>query len=342
MRLQSLKSNTFIRKAIGVSRRFSLLELLVSIGIIGLLIALLAPAVQSNRVAARRLQCLNNLRQIGVAFHNYHAMNNQCPPVYVAIRNHVLDNSLGVKGSQDDPNIHTYGEFLLPYLDQLGLYNKIDFVAPYFSPIDLTSVGLQKYTADNQSVASTTVPTFICPSTPRPSTSFSFTWNIQSVPVTGLYGANDYGPSCGISGQGSLLSFVQPPPPLPVNGVMSNNIPHNGIANITDGTSQTALMWETAGRPDLWKFGQRQPESQIQGGGWDDVWNAENWFAGSGANGCAINCTNAPNTGAYSFHTGGVSFLLCDGSARFLSENTSANIFANLVTYDSSRSIGDF
>ncbi len=342
VQLQSLNVATVSAKTVNGQRGFTIIELLVSIAIIGVLIALLLPAVQASREAARRSQCLNNLRQMGVAFHNYHATYNQFPPVYVAVRNHILDNSLGIKGTKDDPNIHTYGEFLLPYMDQGPLYNQIDFVSPYFAPIDLTSVGLQNYTANNQRVAATPLSAFICPSTPRTSNPFSFTWNIQAVPVNCQYGANDYGPSCGISGQGFLLNLVQPLPPLPVNGVMSNNILNNGIANITDGTSQTALMWEIAGRPDVWSFGRRQPGAQMKGGGWDDVWNAENWFAGSGTDGCAINCTNTTNTGAYSFHTGGVNFLLCDGAARFLSENTSATVFVNLVNYNSGTVIGDF
>ena len=323
-------------------RGFTIIELLVSITIISVLIALLLPAVQAAREAGRRSQCLNNLRQMGVAFHNYHSTYNQFPPVYVAVRNTILDNSFGVKGSYDDPNIHTYAEFLLPYLDQGPLYNQINFVAPYFSPIDLTSIGLQKYTANNQTVTATPLSIFICPSTPRTSNPFTFTWNIQTAPVTCQYGATDYGPSCGVSRQGSLLGFARPQSVNPANGAMTNNVPSNGIANITDGTTQTALMWEIAGRPDVWNRGQRQSGAQTNGGGWDDVWNAENWFAGSGADGCAINCTNTDNAGVYSFHTGGVNFLLCDGSARFLGENTSSDVFVNLVTYNGGTVVGDF
>ncbi len=100
-------------------------------------------------------------------------------------------------------------------------------------------------------------------------------------------------------------------------------------------------MWEIAGRPTVWNSG-TMTNSQTGGGGWTEILNAENWFGGTAPDGCAINCTNRAETGAYSFHPGGINFLLCDGSSRFLSENTSATIFVRLVTYRGGEAVGEY
>src|SRR5262245_33661195 len=100
-------------------RGFTLIELLVVIAIIAILIALLLPAVQSAREAARRSQCKNNLKQIGIALHDYHETNNCLPPGW-----------LGVSGNQPDPNGPTgigWASHLLPGLDNKSLFQQINF-----------------------------------------------------------------------------------------------------------------------------------------------------------------------------------------------------------------------
>jgi prepilin-type N-terminal cleavage/methylation domain-containing protein len=164
-------------------RGFTIIELLVAIAIIGLLVALLLPAVQASREAARRTQCKNNLRQLGVAFHSYADVARQLPPAYVAVRDSILPRFLGIPGQYDDVNIHTYGEFLLPYLEQSALYKGIDFTQPYFAPIDLTGIGLPNYTANNQDAVAQVILTFLCPSSPRQANPYSGTWTDLGVPV---------------------------------------------------------------------------------------------------------------------------------------------------------------
>ena len=171
-------------------RGFTIIELLVSITIIAILIALLLPAVQVARESSRRSQCLNNLRQMGLAFHNYHSSVNQFPPVYTMafgpILGAVTAGTPAASGPHDDANTHTYNEFLLPHLDQGTLYNQMNFSAPYYSPVDLSSAGLGTYTADNQSVIKTPLSVFSCPATVRTANPFPFTWNVLSVPVTAM------------------------------------------------------------------------------------------------------------------------------------------------------------
>ncbi|MCA9027473.1 MAG: DUF1559 domain-containing protein, partial [Planctomycetaceae bacterium] len=112
-------------------RAFTLIELLVVIAIIAILIALLLPAVQQAREAARRTQCRNNLKQIGLAFHNYHDVYLRFPSAFSGVSG---DNLFGIgegggpfEDATADSNIHTWTERILPYLDQANVYNGIDF-----------------------------------------------------------------------------------------------------------------------------------------------------------------------------------------------------------------------
>jgi prepilin-type N-terminal cleavage/methylation domain-containing protein/prepilin-type processing-associated H-X9-DG protein len=331
------------------SRRlgFTLIEVLVVIAIIGVLVALILPAVQASREAARRTQCKNNLRQLGVAFHSYADVAKQLPPTYVAVRNQILPRFLGIPGPYDDANIHTYGEFLLPFLEQSAIYKQIDFTQPYFAPVDLTGIGLPNYQANNQDAVARPILTFLCPSAPRTANPHSGVWNDLGMPVPFRVGGTDYGPSNGISRiPGGLLDFAPVQSGSPIEGVMSNNLPSTKFRDNTDGTSQTALMWEIAGRPDRYQWGKKT--GTTGGGGWTDILNAENWFQGSNPDGsgsvgpCAINCTNAVETGVYSFHPGGVHVLLVDGSAQFLGENVDIGIFVALVTMQGGTYVSPF
>jgi type II secretory pathway pseudopilin PulG len=318
----------------------------VAIAIIGVLVALLLPAVQASREAARRTQCKSNLRQLGIAFHSYADVARQLPPTYVAVRNSILPQFLGIQGQYDDANIHTYGEFLLPLLEQNAIYKRIDFTQPYFAPANLTSIGLPNYTANNQAAVAQAISTFLCPSAPRTANPYSGTWNDLGIPVAFRVGGNDYGPSNGIARvPGGLLDFAPVQAGSPIEGAMSNNLPSTKFRDITDGTTQTALMWEIAARPDLYQKGKKA--GTTNGGGWTDVLNAENWFQGSNPDGigpgpCAINCTNAAETGVYSFHPNGVQVLLADGSAQFLNENCDIGIFVALVTMQGGTNVAPF
>jgi prepilin-type N-terminal cleavage/methylation domain-containing protein/prepilin-type processing-associated H-X9-DG protein len=316
-------------------RGFTLLELLVGLAIIALLISLVLPAVQSARESSRRAQCRNNLRQLGIAFHNYHDTHRQFPPVYVAVRHTILPSYIGTTGPYDDANVHTYGEFLLPFLEATAVYRHIDFTQPYFAPVDLTTIGLPRYDAQNQAAVASVLSAFLCPSSPRAANPHTDLWTELPIPIQFQVGGNDYGPSDGIVNNSPLLASS---PPLGgiANGVMSDNNIHTGIRNITDGTTQTAIMWEIAARPDLYIAGKKV--GTTHGGGWTDILNAENWFAGSEPGSaaesgpCAINCTNASGTGVYSFHPSGVNVLLVDGSVHFLSETVATATFVSLVT----------
>lgn len=137
---------------------FTLIELLVVITVIGVLIAVLLPAVQAAREAARRTSCLNNLRQIGVALHDYEVMCGRFPP-----------GGIELLANKTDGRQYAWGAFLLPHVEQTALYESFNFSQPY-------------YIGTNVTAAKTRLAVFVCPSSPRAATMLS-----------GGLGASDYG-----------------------------------------------------------------------------------------------------------------------------------------------------
>ncbi|MCU0962557.1 MAG: DUF1559 domain-containing protein [Pirellulaceae bacterium] len=130
---------------------FTLVELLVVIAIIGILVSLLLPAVQAAREAARRTQCTNNLKQVGLGMHNYHDVNRRLPPSYV-----IVPGGGGVHGTPDPLTRDAgagwaWGALLLPYIEQVALHESIDFSLPCW---DVTQ----------RDVSDTPLPIFLCPS----------------------------------------------------------------------------------------------------------------------------------------------------------------------------------
>jgi prepilin-type N-terminal cleavage/methylation domain-containing protein len=335
------------------SRRsgFTLIELLVVIAIIAVLIALLLPAVQQAREAARRTQCKNNFKQMGLAFHNYHDVYNQFPPAYTLLQNQGVCAAIsdGIRAANPDFNVHTYAEFLLPYIDQAPLYNQIDFKAPYLSPTT-SPCGGASYTSNNKAAINHAIPGFVCPSAIHKSNPFTITFNGWGRTDTWQTGAMDFSP---VGGVYSTLknTYVQPThPQANWDGLLSDNKPRNGIRDCTDGTSNTFILCELAGRNDEYRKGKfyLADSPAASGGGWADFSNAENWFRGSSVDGavdggpCVINCTNKNGDGAYSFHVGGIHIVLADGSVRFVSESVDNGTFVDLITPNGGTVTGEF
>jgi len=193
---------------------FTLVELLVVITIVGVLIAILLPAVQSAREAARRISCSSNLHQISVGLQNYHAACGLFPPGGI-------EPTFRVSSGRQ----YAWSAFLLPYIEQQSLWEKIDFSQPYYAPV-------------NGPAAATVISTYLCPSTPR-----------ISQQVDG-FGATDYG---------GLYGEAIPPHPTDgswyaENGVMIYDRAFS-IAEITDGTSNTLVIAENS-QFSVWSDGQ--------------------------------------------------------------------------------------
>lgn len=162
------------RLARGLSRRacsagFSLIELLVVITIIGVLVALLLPAVQAAREAARRISCSNNLHQIGLGLHGYHEVHGCFPPG-------------GIELISTTPSGRQYAwcAFILPFIEQGPLYDSIDFSRPY-------------YADENLPAAKTPLAVFVCPSSSRADTKLSGT--LGAADYGGIFGERITGPN---------------------------------------------------------------------------------------------------------------------------------------------------
>jgi prepilin-type N-terminal cleavage/methylation domain-containing protein len=302
-------------------RGFTLIELLVVIAIIAVLISLLLPAVQAAREAARRTQCRNNLKQIGLAAHNYADVNQFFPPGFtmLSVQNCCAGGGCcdGIYSCHWDWNVHTWGEKLLPYMEGTTVYNRIDQNSPYLSPIAICAPG-KTYTYRNSGngcpnsgacydpCAATrpeaqVIATYVCPSTPRTRNPFLETtlcfYCCKLKNAARCQGASDYTASAGWHDE-VYCAFQKMAPQLPSSdnscfrsGVMSCPCVKVQVnfADITDGTQTTIFAMENAGRPDYWVRGVKMaPPTLVNGytpinpgGCWGCIENAAVYVRGS-------------------------------------------------------------
>ena len=348
-------------------RGFTLIELLVVIAIIAVLIALLLPAVQAAREAARRSQCTNNLKQLGLALHNYHTALNSFP-MGASASNNPLDGNVNWMGWSAQG-------LLLAYLEQTPLYNAANFS---FDPIQ--NVGGHV----NSTVVNTKINTFLCPSDGG-----------SGKALPDFLVINNYYASQGTSVQNT---------PTMASGIFCYNNAY-GIENVTDGTSNTIAFGEAlvgndkysayAGNgvsycPSCTQFATNTDANDIQSGGVvvatqvlnnftacaavfiPDVRSATNisanrgevwaWGAESmsmfntlvppnnktygGWNQCRQSCQcglgsadHSDISNASSNHPGGANFTLADGSVRFIKESLAVKTYWALGTKDRGETI---
>ena len=300
-------------------KAFTLIELLVVIAIIAILVSLLLPAVQQAREAARRSQCRNNLRQIGLAMHNYESTFGMFPPGGIGISS----TTTGTSGSP------AAGGFvvMLAYLEQAATYSLYDFNKLYTD-------------ADNQAVTSQKVPTYLCPSmsTGRP------------VPQT-LCNEAPYAPGSYLlcEGTGAYQRPGRGIFPLFLLGYsqdMNVNRPVR-LRDITDGSSNTLAIGETSYNFNDLKFtspaacnGLPRQGYAIWGGGWPgrSIGNTSKKINDTAGITSVLNI----NGQFSSSHVGGIMGLLADGSARFINENIDRDLFNALGTRDGDEVIGEF
>ncbi len=343
---------------------FTLIELLVVIAIIAVLIALLLPAVQQAREAARRSQCKNNLKQFGLASHNFHDTFNHF----------ATSNRPPGTGTKRISGLTR----LLPYIDQANIYNLYDQTLQWSDP-----------TANQRLAVSSQIPAFKCPSS---AATDILDGDPDAVTTPGGYAANmvaitDYSPNKGVAqsvapfatAAGVTLTGLFTDPSDATNQYYAGLLPQNVDAKMrdaTDGLSNTIAYVESAGRPAVYRKGLKKvgnlPADRVNSGGWcrpasdilAEVARPDGTdLSGPGAfstgaiapfnvtNGFNMNGRPYPDTGyyktqgsgqAYSFHVGGAHFLLGDGSVRFLSENISLVTYVGLLTRGGGEVIGEF
>ncbi len=202
-----------------VQRGFTLIELLVVIAIIGVLAALLLPAVQAARESARRGQCLNNLKQIGLATHNYVQAHNVLPPGYVSTWDPVFLREIGPGWG--------WASMILPYLDQNPIHDQIDFRLKIQDPTQAT-------------VRAPLIATYLCPSDNMPS---SWTASVGLVKVNGGSIMELVIPLCNVPGANYVGVYGVGEPGVAGDGVYFRNSSVR-LAGITDGLSHTMLVGE--------------------------------------------------------------------------------------------------
>ena len=288
---------------------FTLVELLVVIAIIALLVGLLIPAVQAAREAARRVQCQNNLHQIGLALHNYHAAFKRLPP------------------QRTRDGYHGWAIFTLPYIEQQSVYETYDMAYRWSAP-------------ENEEAVKIVIPTLQCPS--------SRLSLIKMAHVAGRrYAATtDYAPPTGVSARLVAAGFVQPRPSL--RGFFRGPDPVR-FRDAQDGLSTTLIFAEDTTRPEFWTRKGLGPDflpstggnfgvnnGTVRGAAWADSVNAIpmhgfTWDGLRSPGPCPINCTN--NNEMYSKHAAsGVMLLMADGAVRFMTDSVPIDLMASLIT----------
>lgn len=345
----TMNSKHLLRK-----RAFTLIELLVVIAIIAILIALLLPAVQQAREAARRMQCRNNLKQFGLAIHNYESSHGSFPP-----------------GRVGYPMVFSTHAAILPYLDNANVYNKVDFNT---APGSFPEPPVQPYSA-NTVAAMTLIPTYICPSD------------------FGNFAGNSYAPTsyvvCTGSGDDATSRYIRKG-----NGVMMDVKLNGVVKfrDVLDGLTNTVAVSEqilgmgynggsgsattpsipattnpvkpeqqvlnlTAAQNDSITGTDPSPTNCVVGatGFWSGIRGAR-WMNGhfgdtlynhgltpnSKQFDCGNLSHNAGLTAARSRHVGGVTVLLCDGSARFVSDSIDVATWRGLATRAGSELLEEF
>ncbi|WP_437203536.1 DUF1559 family PulG-like putative transporter [Planctomicrobium sp. SH664] len=319
-----------------LQRGFTLIELLVVIAIIAVLVALLLPAVQQARESARRSQCKNNLKQIGLALHNYHDVHSVFPPGWVANGSNWTEGGYGSSaksrycGTNSDSNGAPWTVLILPMLELSSIYNQFSFEGKdgYFSSD-------ANYTPAPNRDKLVRVPVYQCPSD---SATSRFPLHLDYV---GLQGGGEF--DCA-NANGNARAFSR-------NGTFFANSKIS-TRDITDGTTNTMIIGETKYFPS-----DDQNSNRARGLGWST--------SGSlGSSGImllsvvAYDPINFYNTTAIdtrinemltiasrllgSHHVGGCQIMLGDGSVRFLSENVDEKLYHRLGSIADGVPLGEF
>ena len=295
-------------------RGFTLIELLVVIAIIAILIALLLPAVQQAREAARRSQCKNNLKQIGLGLHNYHDVHRTFPPAWVnPARPNDTCNDTAYPAIANNATVKAgwgWAAFILPYIEETAIYNQAD-------------IGGTGYPLDHVAAYQSIISTYRCPSDIGPALNDGQWWDNRT--------NNGY--------EAAMCNYLAnngheyPQLDNDFTGVFNRHSKVR-IRDIIDGTSNTILIGENAywdhlgeeSRSGVWVGSIDADSGNPRDAGGGVIFGAVTKINNLGTD-AAIGITDAwrarwaVGMSMNSRHTGGAHVLLADGSVRFISEN---------------------
>jgi len=325
---------------------FTLIELLVVIAIIAILVALLLPAVQQAREAARRSQCKNNLKQIGLALHNYHDNYLMFPAGFLILPSYVTSS-----GGSTDPSFG-WGTSILPYLDQAPLYHKLNLG-------ERTLKQLATGTDEDAALLQTTLTVYRCPSdvtdrlnrlsfwgssgwsppaNPKITVSASEYSGVATANYVGIVGPGGFGSVAGDwNATTSRRTFND------LRGLLYGGSIHR-MRDVTDGTSNTVVIGERDGGAVAGGSNVNVAAVWAGIGQQNNLRQTYQLFAigSSKINDGGATVTASISQGVSSFHTGGAQFSLADGSVRFISENISQVTYVRLCQRDDGLVIGEF
>jgi prepilin-type N-terminal cleavage/methylation domain-containing protein/prepilin-type processing-associated H-X9-DG protein len=336
-------------------RGFTLVELLVVIAIIGILVALLLPAIQAAREAARRSQCVNKMKQLGLATLNYESARKllpfaNTPNLTAALK---TGNCAGVAGTVGVTNgllHHSLFSFILPYMEEQAIYDQIDFAYNWSNGTVKTKKGIY-----NKDAFAKDIDVLLCPSVENRPSTYTTDYNV----ITRI-------------DQAQYCAAVDPTAAQKRNvdkllGLLTDT--QNSIRKVSDGMSKTIMFVESAGRPNHYGKGksllgvmyEQYTDLKAPGAGdgltdyqWGDggtqadgsdglflVWNRTEAAPSYGTRPTTIttdcpmgtsvmNCDNYK--GVYSFHSGGCNICFGDGSVQFVKDDVAADTFVSLIT----------
>jgi len=323
-------------------RGFTLIELLVVIAIIAVLVAILLPAVQQAREAARRSQCRNNLKQYGLALHNYHETAGMFP--------------LGGTANRDNPPRVSWQVRILPFLDQGALYDQLDLggqlpAASYTSAANWRNVAFQKL-RDGREARSVNLPFVMCPTDPNNEARNGWAQGSYGGSMGSQRATSTTSPACDPYnvfarktvnyGASQILSEV--------SGMVSRNGVAVRLADVTDGTSNTIQVGEIIptcldDSRGSWMYSASICNAEGETITPINEYTTCELIAGRRITNSACTAHNQWNFafGFRSHHPGGAHFLMVDGSVHFLSENINhADTYQALGSRADNDIVGEF